>query len=35
LAGVIISYFTPKKTISREEALKKLEEERTVFRNVM
>ncbi|GGK06385.1 hypothetical protein GCM10007063_31160 [Lentibacillus kapialis] len=35
LAGVIISYLTPKKTISREEALKKLEEERTVFKDVM
>lgn len=32
LTGVLISFLTPKKTISKEEALKKLKEERVVFK---
>lgn len=35
LAGILISYLTPKKTISKAEALKKLEDERSAFETVI
>ncbi|EQB37792.1 hypothetical protein M948_04315 [Virgibacillus sp. CM-4] len=34
LAGLIVSYCSPKKKITNDEALKKLEEEREIFNNV-